>query len=149
MKFLSKLISTFFGIGYFPVAPGTLTSLIIVLLYRFYLYKLSWFHHLLLFFFLFFIGVFASSKFSSVLTKKDPRNIVIDEVAGQYLVLFQMSNSWFAVLSCLVLFRLFDIVKPFPTRQVEKMPGGWGIMLDDIVAAIYAGVIINLYMLMK
>lgn len=146
---LSKFISTFFGVGYFPIAPGTITSLIIILLFKFCLYQLSWSYHLLIFFLLFFIGVFATSIFSSELTKKDPRKIVIDEAVGQYLVLFQMSNSWFNILLCFVLFRIFDIVKPFPIKQVENMPGGWGIMLDDIGAAIYAGVIINLFLLMK
>ncbi len=149
MKLLSKIISTFFGVGYFPVAPGTLTSILIVLAYKFYLYKLSWPLYFLIIFLLFLIGVYTSSKFASDLSKKDPRKIVIDEACGQLLVLFRMSDAWFPVLSCFILFRVFDIAKPYPIKKVETLPSGWGIMTDDLVAAIYAGVIVNLYLLLK
>jgi phosphatidylglycerophosphatase A len=149
MKSLSKIISTFFGVGYFPVAPGTLTSLLVVLVYKFYLYKLSWPLYFSIIFLLFLIGVYTSSKFASDLSKKDPRKIVIDEACGQLLVLFRMSDAWLPVLSCFVLFRVFDIAKPYPIKKVETLSSGWGIMMDDIVAAIYAGVIVNLYLLLK
>ncbi|MCK4759091.1 MAG: phosphatidylglycerophosphatase A, partial [Candidatus Aminicenantes bacterium] len=57
--------------------------------------------------------------------------------------------AWFPILSGFLLFRIFDIVKPYPIKKVETLPSGWGIMMDDIVAAIYAGVIINLYLIIK
>jgi phosphatidylglycerophosphatase A len=148
MKLLSKIVSSFFGLGYFPVAPGTLTSLLVILAYKFYLFRLSWTLHLLILFLLFFIGVYASTKVESESRKKDPRKIVIDEACGQLLVLFRMSNAWFPLLSGLILFRIFDIAKPFPIKKVEALPSGWGIMMDDIVAAIYAGVIVNLYLIL-
>jgi len=149
MKILSKVVSTFFGIGFIPFAPGTLTSMVIVLLYKYYLYRFSWPLYALILILLFFIGVYVSTKYSTALNKKDPRKIVIDEAIGQHLVLFRMSNAWFPVLSCFILFRVFDIVKPFPIKKVETLPAGWGIMLDDVVAAVYAGVIVNLYLLLK
>lgn len=149
MKLVSKIIATVFGIGYFPIAPGTLTSVIMVFLYKLFLHKLSWPIYLLLLFFLFFFGVFASSKYASELNKKDPRNIVIDEAVGQFLVLFQMSEDWFPLLLSFFLFRLFDVVKPFPIKKVENFPSGWGIMMDDILAAIYAGVIVNIYLILR
>lgn len=149
MKFLSKLVSTFFGLGFIPFAPGTLTSIAIVLLYKYYLYRLSWPVYALILILFFIIGVYVSTKYSSTLNKKDPRKIVIDEALGQLLVLFRMSNAWVPVLSCFVLFRVFDIAKPFPIKRIEKLPTGWGIMLDDVVAAVYAGVIVNLYLLLK
>ena len=153
MKSLSKIIATFFGVGYFPVAPGTLTSLIVVLLYKFYLHSLSWPFYLLLLFFLFSVGVFTSTKYSLEIKKHDPRRIVIDEAFGQLLVLFQIGESWgtgwLPLLSCFFLFRIFDIIKPFPIKKVETLPDGWGIVMDDLVAAVYAGVIINLYLLLK
>jgi len=149
MKILSKVVSTFFGIGFIPFAPGTLTSMVIVLLYKYYLYRFSWPLYALILILLFFIGVYVSTKYSTALNKKDPRKIVIDEAIGQLLVLFRMSNAWFPVLSCFILFRVFDIVKPFPIKKVETLPAGWGIMLDDVVAAVYAGVIVNLYILLK
>ena len=153
MKSLSKIIATFFGVGYFPVAPGTLTSLIVVLLYKFYLHRLSWPFYLLLLFLLFLVGIFTSTKYSLEMNKKDPRRIVIDEAFGQLLVLFQIGESWgtgwLPLLSCFLLFRIFDIIKPFPIKKVETLPEGWGIVMDDLVAAVYAGVIINLYLLLK
>ncbi len=153
MKSLSKIIATFFGVGYFPVAPGTLTSLIVVLLYKFYLHSLSWPIYLLLLFFLFSVGIFTSTKYSLEIKKHDPRRIVIDEAFGQLLVLFQIGESWgtgwLPLLSCFLLFRIFDIIKPFPIKKVETLPNGWGIVMDDLVAAVYAGVIINLYLLLK
>ena len=149
MKLLSKVISTFFGLGYFPVAPGTITSLVVILAYKFYLYQLSWPLYLLILFLLFLVGVYTSTKFSAESNKKDPRKIVIDEACGQLLVLFRMSEAWFPVLAGFILFRVFDIVKPYPIKKVEALPAGWGIMMDDVVAAIYAGVIINFYLLLK
>ena len=149
MKLLSKIISSFFGAGYFPIAPGTLTSLVVILAYKFYLFRLSWSLYLLILFLLFFIGVYASTKVESESRKKDPRKIVIDEACGQLLVLFRMGDAWFPILSGFLLFRIFDIVKPYPIKKVETLPSGWGIMMDDIVAAIYAGVIINLYLIIK
>ncbi len=153
MKSLSKIIATFFGVGYFPVAPGTLTSLIVVLLYKFYLHSLSWPFYLLLLFLLFSVGVFTSTKYSLEIKKRDPQRIVIDEAFGQLLVLFQIGESWgtgwLPLLSCFLLFRIFDIIKPFPIKKVETLPEGWGIVMDDLVAAVYAGVIINLYLLLK
>ncbi len=153
MKSLSKIIATFFGVGYFPVAPGTLTSLIVVLLYKFYLHSLSWPFYLLLLFLLFSVGIFTSTRYSLEIKKHDPQRIVIDEAFGQLLVLFQIGKSWgtgwLSLLSCFLLFRIFDIIKPFPIKKVEKLPKGWGIVMDDLVAAVYAGVIINLYLLSK
>lgn len=149
MKFISKVISTFFGAGYFPIAPGTLTSFIIILLYKFYLHKLSWPIYLIFLFLLFLIGVSSSSHYSRQINKKDPRNIVIDEALGQLLTLFRLNPSWFLLIIAFLLFRLFDIVKPFPIKKVETFPKGWGIVMDDIVAAIYAGILINFYLLLK
>ncbi len=153
MKSLSKIIATFFGVGYFPVAPGTLTSLIVVLLYKFYLHSLSWPFYLLLLVLLFSVGIFTSTKYSLEIKKHDPRRIVIDEAFGQLLVLFQIGESWgtgwLPLLSCFLLFRIFDIIKPFPIKKVETLPEGWGIVMDDLVAAVYAGVIINLYLLLR
>ena len=149
MRAISKIPATFFGVGYFPLAPGTLTSFIVILIYKFFLYKLTWPLHLLIFFLLFFIGTATSSKFSSELNTKDPRIVVIDEASGQFLALFQLSSSWLPLLLSFFLFRIFDIINPFPIKKVEALPKGWGIMLDDIAAALYAGIILNIYFLLK
>ncbi len=147
MKFLSKTIATFFGVGYFPLAPGTVTSAIIVLLYKLYLHKLSWPLYLLILFLLFFLGIFTSASYSSELNDKDPRKITMDEAVGQLLVLFRMEKTWPLLLAGFLLFRFFDVIKIYPIKKVEALPKGWGIMMDDILAAVYTGITIHLYLL--
>ena len=142
-------MSTFFGAGYFPVGQGTLTSFIVVLMYKFFLYRLHWAYYLLLILVVFVLGVVCSSVHSTALKKKDPHEIVIDEVAGQLLVLFRLNPTWSLLLISFFLFRLFDIAKPYPIKQLEKFPKGWGIMTDDIMAAIYSGMLVHLYLLLK
>lgn len=149
MKLFAKMTTTCLGLGYFPVAPGTLTSAMVVLLYKFFLFKLSWPLYLLVFVLLFLLGAYASHIYSKSLKKEDPRSAVIDEAAGQLLALFLVNPSWTLCASSFVLFRFFDIVKPFPIKQVEDFPKGFGIMLDDVVAALFAGILLNLYLLLK
>jgi phosphatidylglycerophosphatase A len=148
MRIFSKITATFFGLGYFPFAPGTLSSAVIVLLYKFFLHKLSWPIYLVLFFFLFILGIFVSDIYSRMLKKDDPRSVVIDEAAGQLIALFLLTPQWTYCAANFILFRIFDIVKPFPIKRVETFPRGFGIMLDDLVAAIFAGILINLYLLL-
>jgi phosphatidylglycerophosphatase A len=148
MKLFAKTLATFFGVGHFPVAPGTLTSAIIVVLYKFFLYRLSWPLYLALFFAFFVLGILVSDITSRMLKIKDPRTVVIDEAAGQFITLFLISPQWSLCAAGFVLFRFFDITKPFPIKQVETFPGGLGIMLDDILAAIFAGILLNLYLLL-
>jgi len=149
MKYFSKLLSTFFGVGHFPIGQGTLTSFIVILMYKFFLYRLHWAYYLLLILVVYLLGVACSTVHSTALKKKDPHEIVIDEVAGQLLVLFRLNPTWPLLLISFFLFRLFDIAKPFPIKQIEKFPKGWGIMTDDIMAAVYSGIIVHLYLLLK
>jgi phosphatidylglycerophosphatase A len=148
MKLFSKIAATFFGVGFFPVAPGTMTSAVVVLLYKYFLHRLSWPLYLLLFFVIFGIGIIVSDIYSRMLKKEDPRTVVIDEAAGQMIAMFLLSPQWSICAASFVLFRIFDIVKPFPIKRAEKFPGGFGIMLDDIVAAIFTGILINLFLLL-
>jgi phosphatidylglycerophosphatase A len=148
MKQFAKVLATFFGVGYFPVAPGTLTSAIIVLLYKFFLHRLDWPIYLLLFFVFFALGVYVSDVTSRMMKKEDPRTVVIDEAAGQYIALFLLNPSWTMCVASFFLFRFFDILKPFPIRRFETFPGGLGIMLDDIAAAIFTGILINSFLLL-
>ncbi len=142
-------MATFFGAGYFPFAPGTITSAIVLLFYKFVLYKLSWSLYLLLFILLFILGLLTSDVYSRIVKQEDPRSVVIDEAAGQLLALFLLDPRWTLCLASFLLFRLFDIVKPFPIKSVETFPRGFGIMLDDIVAALYAGILLNLFLLLR
>ena len=148
MKFFSKMISSFFGIGFFPVAPGTLASLITILIYKYVLYQLKWPFMLSLFLVIYLLGVVASSKYVSISGKHDPGEVVIDEVLGQLVALFLLRPSWIMVLSAFFLFRFFDIIKPLFIKKAEKFSKGWGIMLDDIVAGIYTSIILNIVILL-
>ncbi len=149
MNLLSKVLATFFGVGYFPIAPGTLTSLIVVVLYRLFLYKLNWPIYLTIVVVYFFVGVYVSNKYSKKINQKDPSNIVIDEAFGQLLVLFRQGTALFPLFLCFFIFRVLDIIKPPPIRKLENFSGGWGIMTDDLLAAIYTGIIVNFYLIVK
>ena len=91
-----------------------------------------------------FIGVWAAGQAARVSGSKDPQYVVIDEVSGQLLAYFLPFTvlNWKSWLLGFILFRVFDIWKPFPARQAESLPGGWGIMADDWIAGIYAAVVL-------
>jgi phosphatidylglycerophosphatase A len=150
------------GLGYIPLAPGTFGSLAGVLIYawsqRYYPPDLfmDWvlrpdlsFHALWnayivlpLALLIAAVGVWASNRVAHFSGQKDPQYVVVDEVSGQmFTYLFAVAHgSWKYLLLGFILFRVFDIWKPFPARQAESLPGGWGIMADDWVAGIYAGI---------
>ena len=141
---LSIWIATGLGAGYFPVAPGTAGSalgLALVIAFRqTALDRLSLAAALLaVTVFLFAVGVWAAGKAEKVFGRVDPGQVVIDEVAGQVLTFLAAPRiGWLGLIAGFILFRAFDIVKPFPARQAERFPGGWGIMLDDLVAGLYS-----------
>ncbi|MFZ0334362.1 MAG: phosphatidylglycerophosphatase A [Candidatus Acidiferrales bacterium] len=157
---LSFFLATAGGAGYLPAAPGTWGSLVGVLLYwassRIFLghvgIDLRWreAHHVLPFspwtillaVLIALIGVAVSARVARFVSRKDPQFVVIDEVSGQfltYLVALAPLN-WKYLLLGFILFRGFDTWKPFPARQAESLPGGWGIMADDWMAGIYAAI---------
>jgi phosphatidylglycerophosphatase A len=144
-----RLIASFIGIGYFPVAPGTAASLVVVLLYKFILCRFSWPLLALLVIFGLALGVLSSTAYAAELAQKDPRKIVVDEAVGQLIVLLFVFPSWPLVLISFVLFRFFDIVKPFPVSRAERLPAGWGIMADDVAAALLAKAVLHLYIWIK
>ena len=84
------------------------------------------------------LGVPAATIVARESGRKDPQFVVIDEVAGQWIALLFSPVDWRHALIALVLFRLFDITKPFPVRQLESLPEGWGIVFDDVAAGLYA-----------
>jgi phosphatidylglycerophosphatase A len=153
------------GVGFFPIAPGTLGSLVGVVFFlgiqravdRFVVpYALR--HHLYYFvvqstelavmllaiFAVTMAGIWAASRSEIVLRRKDPGAVVIDEVAGQMIALlsasFFIAGTW-SIVSAFILFRTFDIWKPYPIRRLEALESGLGIMADDVAAGIYAAVV--------
>lgn len=135
-------IATFLGVGKLPWAPGTWASLVAAALF-FPLVDRPLAHAGVLLAVLI-IGVFACGQYAKGLGDADPSSAVIDEVLGMGLAMLAIPKSWPFVAMAIILFRLFDIWKPFPIRRLEKLPGGWGIMVDDMVAGLYARVWIQI-----
>jgi phosphatidylglycerophosphatase A len=143
-------IATFFGVGFLKPGPGTWGSVAAVLLWAAY----AWLAHpsrlallialLVGIFLAIFFGIPAASVVERESGRHDPGFVVIDEVAGQWIALLFSPANWPHALFALVLFRLFDIVKPFPVRRLERLPGGWGIVFDDVAAGLYAFCIASL-----
>jgi phosphatidylglycerophosphatase A len=145
-------IATACGLGYMPVAPGTWGSLAGVLIYFLirseplaasFLYLPSLTLQLSLCALIAVpLGIWTADHVARYSALKDPQFVVIDEVSGQLFAyaLALTPTNWKYLLLGFILFRIFDIWKPFPARQAESLPGGWGIMADDWVAGIYAAI---------
>jgi phosphatidylglycerophosphatase A len=137
-------IATFFGAGYGKPGPGTWGSVAAVLLWGAYAWGLRPTPGTLFLILLagialsILVGVPAATIVARESGCKDPQFVVIDEVAGQWIALLGCPFDLRHAAIALVLFRLFDITKPFPARQLESLPGGWGIVFDDVAAGLYA-----------
>lgn len=147
MKVLSKIISTFFGVGYLPQFPGTAASALTVVAYYFLLYRLNWVIFILLIISIFLIGVYFSNILQKDSDEEDPSKIVIDEVSGQLAGIFLVPPRLVYLILAFFIFRYLDIVKPFSLKKVETLPGGWGVMGDDLVAGIITGIIMHLILI--
>ena len=145
MKFLVKLFSSVFFLGYIPVASGTFASAFAVLPYLLLRGYPAYFPVLAV---LFFFGVYVSGKAEKVFNEKDPHRVVIDEVAGFLTAMAFLPYGIQWIAAGFILFRLFDIWKPFPIMQSQKLPGGWGIMVDDILAGVYANIVLQVVVIM-
>jgi phosphatidylglycerophosphatase A len=152
------------GVGYFPLAPGTWGSLLALAVY--FLIRWSFFGSLEpplgtfyspVFFAIQFVviavvtaaGIWAGAQTEAILKVKDPGKIVIDEVAGQLIAVLPVplaaGSGWaMPLILAFLLFRFFDIVKPYPARRLESLRGGFGVMTDDLVAGAYAAVVVAL-----
>ncbi len=144
MSFISKIIATFFGSGFFPIAPGTAASFLTVLVYLFWIHGFAGPVQAGIIVILFFAGSLAATRYSRELDQTDPGRIVIDETCGQLIALFLCPPSWKAIAAGFILFRIFDIIKPYPINKLEKFPRGWGIMADDVGAGLAAGIVLRL-----
>jgi phosphatidylglycerophosphatase A len=135
---LANWISTVLKIGYLPIAPGTWGSLAAIAVWFIIIESISTITFIAVIVIIFIFGVYTSSVTERYLEKKDPSIIVIDEWVGQWIALLFLQKSLLWGLVAFALFRLFDIWKPFPIKTIDKILGGWGIMLDDVVAGVYA-----------
>jgi len=137
---IATACATLGPVGHLPKGPGTWGSAAAVIVAPFLFLPHSPLVRVLILVALFLAGAWAAGRAEHVLGRKDPGCVVIDEVLGQWLTFlpFSIMTSW-QVLAGFALFRLFDIAKPFPIRRSERwLPGGFGVMLDDVIAGAYA-----------
>lgn len=157
---------TTFGVGYIPPAPGTLGSAVGVLIYLLFRYfeeiatenslnygltgaqVTAWIHvfNAVLFLLFCLVGIWAASRACQIFQNKDPQQAVVDEVIGQLLTFLfvPFDINWKFILAGFLLFRLFDIWKPYPIDSLQNLPAGIGVCADDILAGVYAGTILSL-----
>jgi phosphatidylglycerophosphatase A len=140
------------GVGYLPLAPGTFGSLVAVgiflLLARTTPPNALVAVVLITIVVVTFVGIWAATRTEQLSGRKDPGKVVVDEVAGQFIALFPLTlfTRWstLAVIVSFILFRFFDIVKPYPANRLQELNGGAGVMFDDLVAGVYGAVIVSI-----
>lgn len=149
-KAFDKLLVTSMGAGYIPFAPGTMGAVVGVLIWCLYSYMLdNHFAVMLLTLALSVVFTVISIRPIDHVEKEwghDPKRVVIDETVGVWVALLAvpMGSGWQYVAGAFVLFRFFDIVKPLGCRWVDRnIEGGWGVMLDDVLAGFYAGIVLT------
>lgn len=157
---MKRFFTSCFGLGWLPLAPGTWGSLPAAIVFGLLIqFGFDKFTIAAVLAGLILLGSFICVKFSpaveTVTGKNDPGEIVADELAGQAVTFLTASmvtltagQAWLVAAGGFVLFRIFDISKPWPIKKIEKLPGGWGILLDDLMAGIYAAVVLLIGLLM-
>ncbi len=138
-----KFLACGFGSGLLPVAPGTFGTLVGVPICLLCL-PLPWFLRLLVVMVLMVLSVYIAGRAEEIYAKKDDQRIVIDEIIGFQVAMLPVAITGVHLGVAFVLFRIFDILKPFPLNSLQKLPGGWGVVMDDVGAGVYAGLILFL-----
>ena len=138
----TEIFATVFYVGYFPVAPGTLASLLGAGIYLLLGNHLTWYALVALLICIPGFGV--GDRMEKIVGKKDPSCVVIDEVAGSLVAFFLLPRAIPVLVTAFFLFRAFDMFKVYPMDRLEDAGGGLGIMMDDIVAGIYTNVVMQI-----
>jgi len=147
MRHFILLLATGLGVGYSPRAPGTLGTLVAIPVYYFLSNVPSPLYEITLIGFVF-LSVWVSGNAEIFFGKKDDQRIVIDEIMGFLITMLWVPKTIRFVIIGFFLFRFFDILKPFPIRRLEKgFRGGFGVVLDDVVAGVYANIVLRLIFL--
>ncbi len=133
-----KIVSSFFGLGYIPLAPGTFGAAGAAGFYAFFLADVKRFEFAVFCVIFSLFSVFICGRAATAFGEKDPRTIVMDEAAGFFTAMIFSSGKMWEIAAGFLFFRFFDIVKIYPSRELEKLPGGWGIVMDDVYAGILA-----------
>jgi phosphatidylglycerophosphatase A len=142
MRRIGVLLATAGGAGHFPFAPGTVGSTIGLAIYLLTSsWPITWQGAILVAVIL--SGIWAAGVAARHFGREDPGQVIIDEVAGQLLTLFATGAGVRSALAGFLIFRILDILKPWPARDFERMPGGLGIMADDLMAGAYGNLLIR------
>lgn len=148
---LYRIIASGLGTGFVPFAPGTVGSMLGIILIYLFNYLLNSLNieiwlvlvlNLLVIIFTLLIGVYSIKKVHKI-WEHDASQIVIDEIVGVWIAIYAMPFEWQYYLYALILFRFFDIAKPLFIRRLDKMKGDWSVMIDDVLAGIYSLVVIQ------
>ena len=142
---MASPIATCFGLGLSPVAPGTACSIAATAAAGVLIHQQGWTqaNFALLSIASLLPGIWAADVYAKLHGQEDPRQVVVDEAIGQWVTLLGATvYNWKSLLVALVLFRILDIWKPFPIRQAEKLPGGVGIVADDVVAGLIGALVL-------
>lgn len=137
---LITFLATGFGSGLIPFAPGTAGTLVGIFICLLCL-PMPWILRLLFVLVLLALSLYVSQKAEEIYQKKDDQRIVIDEIIGLQITMLPVAINVLSLCAGFVLFRIFDILKPFPVRNLQGLPGGWGVVADDVAAGIYAAAI--------
>ena len=138
---LITFLATGFGSGLSPVAPGTAGTLVGVVICLLCL-PIPWILRLIIVLALLALSIYVAGQAEKIYQKKDDQRIVIDEIIGLQITMLPVAINILNLCAAFVLFRIFDIWKPFPVKNLQGLPGGWGVVIDDVAAGIYAGAIL-------
>jgi phosphatidylglycerophosphatase A len=142
----SRMLATVLGCGYSAFAPGTVGSAAGVLLF-WPMAAAGWPWQAASTIALFVVGSLAAGRVARLVDRKDPSIVVVDEVVGQWVTLTALPFTPVTAALGFLLFRVMDIVKPWPARDLEGVPGGWGIVADDVAAGLYANLAVRVGLL--
>ncbi len=145
MNVLAIALATAFGAGYAPVAPGTFGSAVGLVLW--WLLPRSTVVQFAAILIVFALGSWSGSVAERHFKRTDPGHVVLDEVLGMQITLFLNPVGWVGALIGFLLFRVADIVKPYPANKLEALHGGFGIMADDAMAAVYSNIVLRLVLM--
>jgi phosphatidylglycerophosphatase A len=138
---LITFLATGFYSGLSPFAPGTAGTLVGVFICLLCL-PMPWILRLLFVLALLALSFYVAGEAENIYQKKDDQRIVIDEIIGLQITMLPVAINILNLCAGFVLFRIFDILKPFPIRNLQELPGGWGVVADDVGAGIYAGAVL-------
>lgn len=141
MERFIRILATGFGSGYAPIAPGTAGTIIGIPVYL-AISHFSWPFYLILLTIFSFLAIYISGEAERIFNEKDSQQIVIDEIVGLLFTFFLVSPTVVHIALGFALFRLFDILKITPVDLCQRLPGGYGVVADDVAAGIYANIVL-------